>query len=48
MKKLQILYGNISQNSGYRGGIKALEATKGGLGMKHTVYLKIYAFYLKI
>ena len=48
MKNLQIFDEHILQKSGYRGRIKALEATKGGLGMKHTVYLKMYAFYLNI
>ena len=48
MKNLQIFGENISQKSGYRRVIKTLEATKGGIGKKHTVYLKIFAFYQNI
>ena len=46
--KIQILNENISQKSGYRRVVKTLDATKGGIGMKHTVYLKIFAFYQNI
>ena len=47
-KKIQILDEKILQKSGYRRVVKTLDGTQGGIGMKHTVYLKIFAFYQNI